>query len=72
MTEFLHGIDDRMRQQNRDRIFACEKQDLINVAQRYLVGKASASTILGPDHPKIGLDGDFRQVKNVQMPSIGE
>ena len=72
MTQFLHGIDDEMRQKNRDRIFACGKQDLIDVAQRYLVKKPSASTILGPDHPQIALDGSFRQVKNVQTPSIGE
>ena len=72
MTRFLHGLTDDMRQKNRDRIFACGKQDLINVTQKYLVNKPSASTILGPDNPKFVVDGKFRQVKNVQMPSIGE
>ena len=72
MTQFLHGIDDEMRQTNRDRIFACAKQDLIRVAQKYLANQPYAATILGPDHPKIVVDGQFRQVKNVQMPSIGE
>ncbi|CAF1045020.1 unnamed protein product [Adineta steineri] len=72
MTQFLHGITDEMRQKNRDRIFACGKQDLIDVTQRYLVNKPYAATILGPDNPKFVTDGQFRQVKNVQMPSIGE
>ncbi|CAF3539872.1 unnamed protein product [Adineta steineri] len=72
MTQFLHGITDDMRQKNRDRIFACGKQDLIDVTQRYLVNKPYAATILGPDNPKFVTDGQFRQVKNVQMPSIGE
>jgi len=36
VSRFLHGIDDDMRQKNRDRIFACGKQDLINVTQKYL------------------------------------
>jgi Zn-dependent M16 (insulinase) family peptidase len=72
MTRFLHGIDDEIRQRNRDRIFACKKQDLINVTQKYLVKKPYAATILGPDNPKLAVDGQFRQVKNVQMPAIGE
>jgi Zn-dependent M16 (insulinase) family peptidase len=72
MTQFLHGIKDEMRQKNRDRIFACEKQDLIDVTKKYLVNKPSAATILGPDNPKFAVDGKFRQIKNVQMPSIGE
>lgn len=72
MTRFLHGIDDEMRQTNRDRIFACRKQNLIDVTRKYLVNKPSAATILGPDDPKLAVDGQFRQVKNVQMPAIGE
>lgn len=72
MTRFLHGIDDEMRQANRDRIFACRKQDLTDVTKKYLVGKPSAATVLGPDHPNLVADGQFRQVKNVQMPDIGE
>jgi Zn-dependent M16 (insulinase) family peptidase len=72
MTRFLHGIDDEIRQRNRDRIFACKKQDLINVTQKYLVKKPYAATILGPDNPKLAVDGQFRQVKNVQMPAIVE
>ena len=72
MIQFLHGIDDDMRQKNRDRIFACGKQDLIDVTQKYLVKKPSAATILGPDNPKFAVDEKFRQVKNVQMPAIGE
>lgn len=72
MTQFLHGINDDMRQKNRDRIFATEKQDLINVTKKYLVNKPFAATILGPDNPKFVMDKSFRQVKNVQMPSIGE
>lgn len=72
MTRFLHGIDDQMRQTNRDRILACRKQDLIDVTGRYLVKKPSAATILGPDDPKFVMDGKFRQVRNAQMPSIGE
>jgi Zn-dependent M16 (insulinase) family peptidase len=72
MTQFLHGIDDDMRQKNRDRIFACRKQDLIDVTQKYLFKKPYTATILGPDNPKFIMDGQFRQVKNVQMPEIGE
>jgi Zn-dependent M16 (insulinase) family peptidase len=72
MTQFLHGINDDMRQKNRDRIFACGKQDLIDVTQKYLVKKPYAATILGPDNPKFATDGQFRQVRNVQMPAIGE
>lgn len=72
MTEFFHGIDDDMRQKNRDRIFACGKEALINVTEKYLHKKPYAATILGPDNPKLAVDGEFRQVKNVQMPSIGE
>lgn len=72
MTHFLNGINDDMRQVNRDRIFACQKQNLIDVTQKYLVKKPFAATILGPDDPKLAVSGQFRQVKNVQMPSIGE
>ena len=72
MTQFLHGIDDDMRQTNRDRIFACEKQNLIDVTQKYLISKPYAATILGPDNPKFSMDTQFRQVKNVQIPSIDE
>lgn len=72
MTQFLHGIDDEMRQKNRDRIFDCRKQDLINVTNKYLRNQPYAATILGPDNPKFTTDGHFRQVKNVHMPSIGE
>lgn len=61
-----------MRQKNRDRIFACTKDDLINVTKKYLVNKPSAATILGPDTPKFIVDGKFRQIKNAQMPSIGD
>jgi Zn-dependent M16 (insulinase) family peptidase len=72
MTQFLHGIDDEMRQKNRNRIFACKKQDLIGITRKYLHNKPYAATILGPDNPKFTVDGQFRQVKNVQMPAIGE
>jgi Zn-dependent M16 (insulinase) family peptidase len=72
VSQFLHGVDDDMRQKNRDRIFACGKQDLIDVTQKYLFKKPYAATILGPDSPKFTIDGQFRQVKNVQMPEIGE
>ncbi|CAF2132774.1 unnamed protein product [Rotaria magnacalcarata] len=72
MTQFLHGINDDMRQSNRDRIFACQKRNLIDVTQKYLLKKPYAATILGPDSPKLAVGGQFRQVKNVQMPSIGE
>jgi hypothetical protein len=50
-----------MRQVNRDRIFACRKQDLIDVTKKYLVGKPSAATVLGPDHPNLVADGQFRR-----------
>ncbi|CAF0935330.1 unnamed protein product [Rotaria sordida] len=72
MTRFLHGIDDDMRQKNRDRIFACQKQNLIDVTQKYLLKKPYAATILGPDNPQFDVDEQFRQVKNSQMPSIGD
>jgi Zn-dependent M16 (insulinase) family peptidase len=72
MTQFLHGINDEMRQKNRDRIFACQKQDLIDVTKKYLVNKPYAATILGPNNPKLAMNGQFRQVKNIQMPAIGE
>lgn len=61
-----------MRQKNRDRIFACNRQNLIDVAQKYLLKKPYSATILGPDNPKFVIDGQFRQVKNVQMPPIGD
>jgi Zn-dependent M16 (insulinase) family peptidase len=72
MTQFLHGINDDMRQTNRDRIFACQKQDLIDVTQKYLVNKPYTATILGPNNPKLAMNGQFRQVKNIQMPAIEE
>ncbi|CAF0806864.1 unnamed protein product [Rotaria sp. Silwood1] len=72
MTRFLHGIDDEMRQKNRDGIFACMRQNLIDVTQKYLLKKPYAATILGPDNPKFAVDGQFRQVKNSQMPPIEE
>ena len=72
ITRFLHGIDDQMRQTNRDRIFACGKQDLIDVTGKYLLKKPSAATILGPDDPKFAVDGKFRQLRNAQLPSIGD
>ncbi|CAF1026202.1 unnamed protein product [Adineta ricciae] len=62
MTQFLHGINDDMRQKNRDRIFACGKQHLINVTEKYLHKKPYAATILGPDNPKFAVDGEFRQM----------
>lgn len=72
MTRFLHGITDEMRQTNRDRVFAARKSDLIDVTKKYFLGKKSSATILGPDNPKIAIDRSFRQVKNLQTPSIGE
>ncbi|CAF0727797.1 unnamed protein product [Didymodactylos carnosus] len=72
MLEFLSGIDDDMRQKNRDRIFTCKKNDLIDVAQRYLKDKVYSATILGPNNPKISLDGTFRQVITSQLPAIGD
>ena len=72
MRQFLHGINDEMLQENRDRIFACKRQNLIDVAQKYLLRKPYAATILGPDNRKFSADEQFCKVKNVQMPEIGE
>jgi len=49
-----------------------KKKDLIDVTQKYLVNKPYSATILGPNNPKLVMNGQFRQVKNVQMPAIGE
>ncbi|XP_072033741.1 presequence protease, mitochondrial-like isoform X2 [Amphiura filiformis] len=52
MTFFLSGISDDMRQQQREGLFAANKQSLIDVAQRYLTPNAqvTAEAFLGPEN----------------------
>jgi len=51
LANFLDGVTYEMRQERRDRLFACTKDDVMRVADKYL-GKhaagSSAAAVIGP------------------------
>ncbi|XP_057714024.1 presequence protease, mitochondrial [Corythoichthys intestinalis] len=58
MSLFLRGITDEMKQQHRRRLFDVTRQNLLDVADRYLsVGnKTCGVCVLGPENDAIGKD----------------
>ena len=51
VSNFFSGITEEMRQERRDRLFACTKLDVIEVAETYLSErnlKMSGGTVIGP------------------------
>ncbi|XP_077368737.1 presequence protease, mitochondrial [Festucalex cinctus] len=58
MTLFLSGITDEMKQQHRERLFAVTRENLLDVAERYLsVGnKTCGVAVLGPENDGIKKD----------------
>ncbi|KAK2188953.1 hypothetical protein NP493_119g07062 [Ridgeia piscesae] len=53
LRKFLFDIDDAMRQRHREQLFAVSRDDLVNVAQQYLLkeNRLSSVTLLGPENP---------------------
>ncbi|KAM4705824.1 presequence protease, mitochondrial [Rhinophrynus dorsalis] len=58
MSNFLHGINDEMKQRHREQLFAVSHLDLINTCNKYLtVGQCTRGTaILGPENSTIAKD----------------
>ena len=53
LSNFYDGITDEMKQERRDRLFACDKTDIMDVAEKYLTGDAinqSGAAVIGPDN----------------------
>ncbi|ELU02149.1 hypothetical protein CAPTEDRAFT_179632 [Capitella teleta] len=50
MRLFQFGIDDAAFQQHRQALFGVTKQQLISVAEKYLLKNAASSTLLGPQN----------------------
>ncbi|KAI0212017.1 Presequence protease, mitochondrial [Lamellibrachia satsuma] len=53
MRKFLFDIDDAMRQQHREQLFAVSRDDLVRVTSQYLSkeNQLSSVTLLGPENP---------------------
>ncbi|KAL8730025.1 MAG: hypothetical protein Q9166_004349 [cf. Caloplaca sp. 2 TL-2023] len=73
MTRFLSGLDEDMEQEKRERLLDVKKEDVVEVAQRYLVeGLANARVaVLGEEKSWIQSAGDW-DVKRLQMAHNGE
>ncbi|XP_003221996.2 presequence protease, mitochondrial [Anolis carolinensis] len=58
MNNFLHGISDEMKQRHREHLFAVNKDNLIDAANKYLVaGKSTRGlAMLGPENPSTAKD----------------
>ena len=67
MTRFLSGVDEEMEQTKREALLDVRKQDLLNVAEKYLVQDISHShlTIIGERQEWVEEDG--YNVHNLQM-----
>ncbi|XP_046847689.1 presequence protease, mitochondrial-like [Xenia sp. Carnegie-2017] len=66
MTLFKHGITDDMRQVHRDRLFAVNREALVDVARRYLNDseeRVSSVAILGPANEKLAGDNSWTILK---------
>lgn len=63
---FKHGITNEMRQAHRDRLFAVGRDDLIDVATRYLSDseRMSSVAILGPRNEKLTEDTSWTILKS--------
>ena len=65
MTLFKKGITDEMRQIHRDRLFAVDRDALVDVASRYLSDEQQMSSvaILGPSNEKLTQDNSWTILK---------
>ncbi|GAB1608745.1 presequence protease, mitochondrial-like [Argonauta hians] len=67
LSYFLHQLTDDLRQTNRDRVFAATKQDLVEVANKYLLSapdRPSGVAILGPHLPSLAEDPSWNILKS--------
>jgi Zn-dependent M16 (insulinase) family peptidase len=65
MALFKQGITDEMRQIHRDRLFAVDRDALVDVAARYLSDsqRMSSVAILGPPNEKLSQDNSWTIIK---------
>ncbi|XP_070570362.1 presequence protease, mitochondrial-like isoform X2 [Ptychodera flava] len=68
MTLFLTGITDDMKQTHREQLFAVTRDDLVNVAQKYLLSDHQTNGIafLGPETPLTRENDDWMKVVDGQ------
>lgn len=71
MTLFQQGITDEMRQLHRDRLFAVDKETLVDVANRYLSSseRMSSVAILGPSNETLLRDNSWTIIKETPKES---
>ena len=63
VMQFRTGLTDRIRQMNRDRLFATTREDLIGACERYLVPSPSqvvSKCVIGPHNPSVVESGDWK------------
>ena len=68
MTRFLSGVDEEMEQRKREALLDVRKQDLVGVAEKFLVnriGQASLA-IIGKQKEWVKEDSGY-SVKNLQI-----
>ena len=67
MTRFLSGIDEDMQQRKREAILDVQKQDLVNVAERYLVNEVGQANVAIIGEKREWVEKDGYSVQNIQV-----
>ncbi|KAL5006088.1 hypothetical protein ScPMuIL_017246 [Solemya velum] len=65
ITHFLSGVTDFMRQEQRDRLFAVNRENIVDVTSRFLLpGKSPCSTsFIGPSNEAVSQDDKWTVIK---------
>lgn len=67
MMRFLSGVDEDMEQRKREALLDVQKQDLVNVAEKYLVNKIDQANLAIIGERQEWVEKDGYSVKNIQI-----